>query len=441
MSRKIIVLLAVVALLMSTAFAVAACGEKETTTTAAPPATEAPATTAAPVTTAGPAPTEPPATTETTAATKTGVLKIGAIMPLTGPLAIPSLAITRGWQIYADTVNAEGGVQVGDTVYTVEFITEDSKATAEGAATAATKMVTQDGVKFILGAMLEDEVAAINGVTEPAGALYGMANINIPHHASDVGPNKPLQVRLSVSADDNHGIDLEYILKHYPDAKKMAIVAPGLGYDDMIARLKDQTAKRGLEVVLTEVWAWGVTDFVPTMTKVNASNPDIIFCMNSGQAHDVIRAARSLGFKGVFVSNSPLGADIFVATVDKSMLYDVLVNSPDVTHPTDSMKPLMDAWAKNWPKDGFISDCIHAYDMPWIFVQAMQKSGSIDPQVVLATLEGMTTPGDLKVLEGDGYMGGKDAGYGVDRVLYRPFPLTILQDGAASFEGYLPPLD
>ncbi len=40
-------------------------------------------------------------------------------------------------------------------------------------------MVTQDGVKFILGAMLEDEVAAINGVTEPAGALYGMANINI----------------------------------------------------------------------------------------------------------------------------------------------------------------------------------------------------------------------------------------------------------------------
>ncbi len=219
----------------------------------------------------------------------------------------------------------------------------------------------------------------------------------------------------------------------------MAIVAPGLGYDDMIARLKTRRPSAAWKSSSLKCGPGGSPTLFP-MTKVNASNPDIIFCMNSGQAHDVVRAARSLGFKGVFVSNSPLGADVFVATVDKSILYDVLVNSPDVTHPTDSMKPLMDAWAKNWPKDGFISDCIHAYDMPWIFVQAMQKAGSVDPKVVLATLETMTKPGDLKVLEGDGDMGGGTRAT-VNRVLYRPFPLTVLKDGAATFEGYLAPVD
>jgi branched-chain amino acid transport system substrate-binding protein len=269
-------------------------------------------------------------------------------------------------------VTEAGGVKIGDTTYKIQFITEDSKATAEGAATAASKLVTQDGVKFVIGAMLEDEVAAIYGVTGPAGVLYGLANINIPHHASDVSPDHPLEVRLSVSPDDNQGLDLDYILTNYPNAKKIAISAPALGYKDMIARLKTQATARGMEVVYTEEWAWGTTDFVPTMTKVNASNPDIIFAMNSGQATDQLKAARSLGFKGVFVSNSPLGADNFVAQLDASMLSDVIVNSPDVTHPTDAMKPLMEKWTAKWPNDLFVSDCIHAYDMPWILVQAMQ---------------------------------------------------------------------
>jgi branched-chain amino acid transport system substrate-binding protein len=404
--------------------AVAGCGSSTTTTTGA-------ATTGS---TAG--------GTATTAAAAGGTdtLKIGAIMPLTGPLAVPSLAITRGWQIYADTVNAAGGVKVGDKTYKVEFVTEDSKGTAEGAATAANKLVTQDKVQYVIGAMLEDEVAAIYGVTQPAGVLYGLANINIPGHASDVSKDHPLEVRLSVSPDDNQGLDLDYILKNYPNAKKIAISAPGLGYDNMIARLKDQAAKRGMEVVYTEVWPWGTTDFVPTMTKINASNPDIIFAMNSGQATDQLKAARSLGFKGPFVSNSPLGADVFVATQDPSILNDVIVNSPDVTHPTEAMKPIMDAWAKNWPNDPFISDAVHAYDMPWVLVQAMQKAGSLDPTTVQNTLETMTNPGDLKTNEGNGYMSGLDR-FGVNRVLYRPFPITILKDGKEQFEGYFDPVE
>lgn len=53
----------------------------------------------------------------------------------------------------------------------------------------------------------------------------------------------------------------------------------------------------------------------------------------------------------------------------------------------------------------------------------------------------MTTPGDLQTNEGDGYMGGADLAYGANRVLYRPFGLTIIDDGVASFVGYLPPVD
>ena len=148
----------------------------------------------------------------------------------------------------------------------------------------------------------------------------------------------------------------------------------------MIERLTAQAAARGMEVNYVEKWAWGTTDFVPTMTKVLASEPDVIFAMNSGQAMDQLKAARQLGFKGPFISNSPLGADVFVVVVqDPVMLTDVIVNSPDVTHPTPAMKELMDRWAAKWPNDPFVSDAVHSYDMPWILVQAMQKAGSVDP--------------------------------------------------------------
>lgn len=353
--KKVLIPLGVILLVLSMGFAVVGCGDGDTTTTAAP--SGGTDTTAA-----------PSGGTDTTAAPSGEVetLIIGGIMPLTGPLAVPALAVTRGWEMYADKVNAEGGVKIGDTTYMLKIPIEDSKATAEGAATAANKMVTQDGVQFIIGGFLEDEIAAINGVTQAAGVFFGMANINIAYHPADVSVDKPLQVRLAVSADDNQGIVLDYVKEHYPDAKTIAVVAPGLGYGSMIERLETQVPSRGMEIIFVEEWAWGTTDFVPTMTKVNSYKPDIIFCMNSGQSNDVLKAARSLGFEGPFTSNSPLGADVLVATVDKEMLYDVVVTSPDVTHPVPAVQALMDTWAEKWPKDGFISDCIHGYDMPWV---------------------------------------------------------------------------
>ena len=94
-----------------------------------------------------------------------------------------------------------------------------------------------------------------------------------------------------------------------------------------------------MEIVAQEKWTWGTTDFVPVMTKLNAASPDIIWAMVSGQANDQLKAARQLGFKGVFVSNSPLGADVFQVTVqDPAALTDVMCNSVDVTHPTPEIQ-------------------------------------------------------------------------------------------------------
>lgn len=433
-SKRTLLLTCVVLIISGLLLALAACAEKETTTTSGPATTSGPSTTSGPETTAGPTTTGAPSGEVKT-------LKIGTIMPQTGPLAILGLSFTRAWDLYADDVNNAGGVKIGNDTYKIKFIHEDSKGSAEGASTAASKLVNQDKVDLVIGAILESEMAAINQVTQAAGVLYAQANVNIPGAPQDVGPDKPLQVRPFINHDETQPIDLDYIAKAYPQAKKIALSVPDIGYEGMVERIQAQVAARGMQIVAQEKWPWGTTDFVPIMTKLNGAKPDIIWAMVSGQANDQLKAARQLGFKGVFVSNSPLGADVFVVTVqDPAALTDVLCNSVDVTHPTPEVQRLMDAWKAKWPNDPFISDAVHAYDMPWVMVQVMQKAGAIgDAAALVKTMESMTNPGDVQTLHGPGYIGGADR-FGVNRVLYRPLPLSRIMNGQIEFIGFMEPV-
>jgi len=426
--RKTIILLSVFALLLALMLVVAACGDgDETATTVAP-------TTA----TTGEAGGGTTASTAPSGEVKT--LKIGAIMGLTGPLSVPSLAFMRGFEMYVDVVNEQGGVKIGNDTYTLELIEEDSKGAAEGATTAAQKLVNQDKVDFVIGAMMEAEIAGIYSVTGPAGVLYIQANSNNPAEPPDVSADKPLQIRLCVSPDENQALNLDYILETYPAVKTIAAAVPDVGSEQSVEMLRASAAKRGMEVIHTEIWSWGTTDFIPVYTNIVASKPDVILGMNSGQSPDQLKAARQLGFEGPFISNCPLGADVFVVQVqDPVMLTDIIVNSPDVTNPSETLQALMTRWAAKWPNDPFVSDSFHAYDMPWIVIQAMQKAGSIDSATVAATLESMTNKGDFQTNFGPARMGGMER-YGCNRVLYRPYPITRLMNGVAEFVGYIDPV-
>ena len=57
----------------------------------------------------------------------------------------------------------------------------------------------------------------------------------------------------------------------------------------------------------------------------------------------------------------------------------------------------------------------------------------------MATLEGMTIQDCLKTNEGGGYMGGESR-FGVNRVLFRPYPITRIMNGVLEFIGFEEPV-
>ena len=363
-------------------------------------------------------------------------LKVGMLMPLSGPISVVGVGLTRAVELYFDKVNEAGGLQLGGETYMLELIAEDSKLDPTVSATATKKLVYKDGCKFVFGAIEPSVAAAIYQVCAKAKALHLITWIDAPGLTGDVGPKKPYAVRLCISSDAGWEMDYDYLRKTYPDAKKLFIVAPDLGLP--IDRAKKVAQERGIEIVGHELWESGTVDFLPYYTKALAAKPDVIQAMCSAQAGYQLRTARQLGFKGVFISDAPTAPAFILSLVGPEGSHDVISNGMDMNSATPSMKECMDRWAKKY-KEPFFSDSIITWVEAEVFVQALKKADSIDPKKVVAAFESMTTPGSLQTAFGPGHMGGSER-FGVNRVVVRPMPISRLMDGKIEFVGFQMPV-
>ena len=94
-------------------------------------------------------------------------IKVGGIAVLSGPYAVYGLAVQKGVDLYISQLNAQGGIDGKK----VEVIWEDDRGEANDGVLAFEKLVQNDGVVAIIGAVL-------TGVTK-AVAEYA-ADIGIP---------------------------------------------------------------------------------------------------------------------------------------------------------------------------------------------------------------------------------------------------------------------
>lgn len=78
-------------------------------------------------------------------------IKVGLNLELTGSIPKVGEHSRVAAEMYAEEVNAAGGLDVGGKKYNIELVVEDNNGTAEGAAAAANKLVTQDNVLVLVG--------------------------------------------------------------------------------------------------------------------------------------------------------------------------------------------------------------------------------------------------------------------------------------------------
>jgi ABC-type branched-subunit amino acid transport system substrate-binding protein len=388
----------------------------------------------------GGAPTTPSTPGTPTAEPKT--LKIGAGLPLSGPLSMVGAIWQQGLDMAFERVNQNGGLKIGNDVYKIELVLEDSKATPDGAATAANRLVYEEDVKFLLADFWDPDTSAFEKVTSEAGVLlvrcYGEISAALEGgDMFDVGPGKPLCIRLHPTDDESMKTPIEYLVKNYPDVKSVSLMDMDI---PMWGALEPYTAKLlsgyGLKVAGEYTrFPMDTMDFMPIVTRVLQSQPDAIYVLHGAldQFVLIVKSARDSGFTGPIFYSSPY--DVGLATKAVANLSDVFGNGVVLTAPNlpSSVQEIVDLGRGKYGSN-FISDTLNAYDVPTLFTQLLVKAQSLDPKTVQDKFETMTAPGSLQSIFGPAHVGGLKTA-GVNRILVRPVPMCRMVEGKGDYIG------
>lgn len=195
-------------------------------------------------------------------------IKIGVIGPLTGDVAEYGQNIKNILDMTLEEINKAGGVKGRK----LQFIYEDSACEPAKGVTAIQKLINIDGVSIVIDmacssvALAEAPIAEINKVLLmlPTASNYKIEDAG--DYVFRVYPNDAFQgVKLA---------ELVASLKY----KKIAIVYINNDYGFGLQKVFSEEFKRlGGEIVTVESHEAGIADFRSLLTKIKASNPELIF--------------------------------------------------------------------------------------------------------------------------------------------------------------------
>lgn len=225
------------------------------------------------------------------------IINIGHAAPLTGPQAHLGKDNENGAIMAIDELNGRGLTIAGNKVKFV-LISEDDQADPKAGTTVAQKFVDQK-VNGVIGHLN-------SGTTLPASRIYSDAGIpQISGSATNpTYTQQGFKTTFRVFANDVHqGQALAQFATQTLKAKNIAIVDDRTAYGQGLATEFRQAAEAGgAKIVAQEFTNDKATDFKAILTKIKATNPDVLFfSAMDAQGGPALKQARELGLKATFL--------------------------------------------------------------------------------------------------------------------------------------------
>jgi branched-chain amino acid transport system substrate-binding protein len=212
------------------------------------------------------------------------VIRFGAPLPLTGPLAPEGVKQQQGYDIWAEQANKAGGISVGGKKYKVEIVYADYQSNTPRAVQTTEQMITQDNINFLFGAFGSGAAKAASTVSEK----YKVPTLAATASSSQVYDQGYKYLFGTFTPNDTLTTPLTKIIKaNAPDVKKVAILARNDLFPLAIAQEMEKSAKaNGFEVVYFEKYAIGTLDHSATLSQMKSLVPQWIFV--TGYTNDLL---------------------------------------------------------------------------------------------------------------------------------------------------------
>jgi branched-chain amino acid transport system substrate-binding protein len=234
-----------------------------------------------------------------------GTIKIGLMCPLTGSWASEGREMKQIVNVLADELNKKGGL-LGEKV---EVITENDGGDLRTAALAAQRLATQ-GIVAVIGTYGSSITEASQNIYDESKIIQ-IANGSTAVRLSEKGfkyffrtcPRDDEQGKVAVKTIQTLGYKKIAIL--YDKAAYATTYAKGLA-DEAKGLLEKEKA----DIVFYDALTAGERDYKAILTKMKASNPDIVFFTGYyPEAGKLLRQKKEMGWNVPFIggdaSNNP----------------------------------------------------------------------------------------------------------------------------------------
>ena len=199
-------------------------------------------------------------------------MNVGLVMPLSGNLAEIGEIMKTGFELAFDEHFGVWGDARGDIQ--VNYIIADDKGTAEGAAAAFEKLIHEHGVSVILGPGSSSSTRA----AFPIAQENEVVAISATAGARGLGAIGDFVFRVALTTDIVIPKAVE-ITKRKMGYQKVATLydETDLFSTDRDAALQQAFTDNNVEVLGTQTYTTGTTDFTTQLTRIKALNPDALF--------------------------------------------------------------------------------------------------------------------------------------------------------------------
>jgi branched-chain amino acid transport system substrate-binding protein len=311
-------------------------------------------------------------------------ITIGISLPLTGEFSQPGTAAKQGYQVWADTVNSQGGL-LGRKV---ELDIKDDASDQNTVVADYNALISSDQVDLLLGTFSSllnlpaSAVAERNQMlyVEPAGGAPEMFDRGFQY----------LFFAQQATADHQGDLFVDYILGLPKNIRPKTAAYPSI--DDpfaipVIDSIREKFEAAGIETVYKDIYPASTSNFDSIANAVKSADPDLIA---HGAVFDdgvgFIRSLSKVGFEPryFFETSAPSGAAQFSNAVgidNTEAIFYAVSHTPEAHTPGN--QDFVAAFRKKFgglPAE----DAADAFATGQVLQKAVEEVGSIDDQAALA---------------------------------------------------------
>ena len=239
-----------------------------------------------------------------------GTTTVGVLGPESGPLSTLWESYEANIQLAVDQMNGDGnfvhdggGLDVGGTTREVEYIAYDTESKPNVGVSAAERLVEQDGVPAVLGAMSSTTTLAIMDITE---------DLEVPQVTS-------VSVNERITGSEGH----RWMFRNKDTDSMRAqfisdAIAGEVGFDSVgmigpnddfgVGRMEafaSALADRGVETTAQQAFNPDQQSFLSELEQIRADDPDAVYLVvnDPTSAEVLVPQARQVGFEEIVATN------------------------------------------------------------------------------------------------------------------------------------------